>query len=552
MAGRRRSYGKTDGDLKWMKDRLTELEREREEHRKLLEALRHECSQFETIIRNVNEYIYSADYGSDGVVSTYHSPQCLEVTGYTPDEYSASRDLWFFMIHEGDRENVNRLLRDVLSTGRTSTIEHRILHKTKGIRWVSNTCSVETDESGATRRLNGFVLDITEKKRAEEKLKESEERYRSLFENNHAVMLLIDPESGDIVDANPAAVAYYGYGRDKLRRMRILDINTLSAEEVLLEMRRAKREERRSFFFRHRLAGGEIRDVEVYSGPIRSNGRALLYSIVHDITDRKRAEEALRLSEESLRKRTEMFEKDLRIAQMIQKVLLPGQVPENSRLKIDWRFIPFDAVGGDFFSFSAPDNGSMGIFIGDVAGHGISSALFLSLIKNATSRVALEYNRNPRGYIKRLNDELCEYMQSYFMTAIYGLFTARAGDSAGVEFTFANGGHPSPIYQDITSGETRFLDADGSIIGVFSDADFNEARIELARGDRIYLYTDGLVEARNEQGLLFGFDELPSLVREVSTPALTDTLDAILGEINKFKGSMRFDDDVVLIGVEVI
>jgi PAS domain S-box-containing protein len=121
--------------------------------------------------------------------------------------------------------------------------------------------------------------------------------YRSLFENNHAVMLLIDPDTAEVVDGNPAACAFYRYTRSEMRALRISDINTLSDSEVRHEMARAVSQRRQYFNFRHRLATGEIRSVEVYSGPIVVQGRQLLYSIVHDVTDRMRAEEALSESE---------------------------------------------------------------------------------------------------------------------------------------------------------------------------------------------------------------------------------------------------------------
>ncbi len=127
-----------------------------------------------------------------------------------------------------------------------------------------------------------------------ESLRESEERYRSLFQNNQSVMLLIDPETGAIVNANPAACVFYGYSREEITRLKITDINQLTYEQVFAEMERAKNEQRRQFFFRHRLASGEMREVEVYSGPIEFTGKRLLYSIVHDITERKRAEAALK------------------------------------------------------------------------------------------------------------------------------------------------------------------------------------------------------------------------------------------------------------------
>jgi PAS domain S-box-containing protein len=133
-----------------------------------------------------------------------------------------------------------------------------------------------------------------------EALQESEERYRGLFRNNHAVMLLIDPETSCIVDANPAACKFYGYSEKELKSMRIIDINTLSEEEVFREMAYASMEKRNHFNFRHRLSNGEIRDVEVYSGPLKLNSRDLLYSIIHDISQRKAAEKALQQSNETL------------------------------------------------------------------------------------------------------------------------------------------------------------------------------------------------------------------------------------------------------------
>lgn len=143
--------------------------------------------------------------------------------------------------------------------------------------------------------------EVSERKQAEEALRESEERYRSLFRNNHSVMLLIDPESADIVDANPAAVSYYGWGHEELTAKNITEINIHTKEHVFQEMEKAKSEQRRQFIFRHRLSSGDIRDVEIYSGPIKLHGQKLLYSIIHDITDRKRAEQALRESEEKFR-----------------------------------------------------------------------------------------------------------------------------------------------------------------------------------------------------------------------------------------------------------
>ncbi len=137
----------------------------------------------------------------------------------------------------------------------------------------------------------GIILLYFQKTRAD--VMESEERYKSLFNNNHTVMLLTDPETANIVDANPAACAFYGYGKDDLTARKITDINTLANSQVSQEMRKAGKKQQNRFSFRHRLASGEIRDVEVYGGPIGVHGKTLLYSIIHDVTDRRRTEEKL-------------------------------------------------------------------------------------------------------------------------------------------------------------------------------------------------------------------------------------------------------------------
>ena len=143
-----------------------------------------------------------------------------------------------------------------------------------------------------------ILLDITALKEVSYNLEQSNNRYKSLFLNNHTVMLIIDPETGSIVDANPIACSYYGWSYTEICQKNIADINTLTPDEIFFEMNLAKEEKRKHFFFKHRLASGEIREVEVHSGPISYGNKEMLYSHVQDITERKLMERALRDSEE--------------------------------------------------------------------------------------------------------------------------------------------------------------------------------------------------------------------------------------------------------------
>jgi len=117
--------------------------------------------------------------------------------------------------------------------------------------------------------------------------------FREIFERHDMVMLLIDPDSGKIVDANPAAEQFYGYTRRQLTAMSIQDINQLSAEEVAAERALAKTEKRSYFIFRHRLANGDVRTVEVHSRPFAFEGKTVLYSFIVDISKQRAAEDAL-------------------------------------------------------------------------------------------------------------------------------------------------------------------------------------------------------------------------------------------------------------------
>lgn len=131
-------------------------------------------------------------------------------------------------------------------------------------------------------------------RRSERSLRESEELFRTQFEQHAAVKLIVDPATGGIVDANEAAAKFYGWPRERLRRMKIDQINTLSSEEIMEAVGKIVSPEQIRFEFRHRRADGSVRDVEVYSAKIRTKGKDLLHSIVHDVTDRKRGEDELK------------------------------------------------------------------------------------------------------------------------------------------------------------------------------------------------------------------------------------------------------------------
>ena len=147
------------------------------------------------------------------------------------------------------------------------------------------------DEIGAL--VNSFNRLVRKIQSREHELEKSEAKFRSLFERNTCPMLLIDPLRGRFVGANEAAVAFYGYPKEQLVGMSTSDVLSLSPEDVFNEGVRAVRLESDAYYYVHRLASGELRHVEVHLTPIEEDGRIVLFSIIHDITPRRRAEEEL-------------------------------------------------------------------------------------------------------------------------------------------------------------------------------------------------------------------------------------------------------------------
>ena len=282
-------------------DALTEtneqLPRVREGRRRIEEELQKSDERYKSILENIEEGYFEVDLAGN---FTFVNDALCRIAGYDRDELIGMNNRDYTTPETAKR--MYRVFSKTYQTGEPAKIlDYDIIRKDGTTRTLELSASLMKDSTGKPAGFRGVVRDVTERKQAEEALRESEERYRSLFQNNHAMMLLVDPETADIVDANPAACSFYGWSHKELTSKKIFHINTLTEEQIFQEIERAKSEQNQHFLFRHRLARGEIVDVEVLSGPIILNGKKLLYSIVHDITERKQAIEALRDSEEKYR-----------------------------------------------------------------------------------------------------------------------------------------------------------------------------------------------------------------------------------------------------------
>ncbi len=199
------------------------------------------------------------------------------------------------MIHPLARDAVRRATIDLLKGNVASLAQEiHLLAADGAAKWIMCRGKVVVrDAAGRAFRAVGTCVDITTRKAAEDALAASEQRFRNMFARHNAVMLLVDAASGRIADANAAAVRFYGHTREQLCDMSIQDINAMAADQVELARANALAGSRNTFVFPHRLASGETRTVEVHSTPIAVNDQTVLFSIIHDITERDRFERAL-------------------------------------------------------------------------------------------------------------------------------------------------------------------------------------------------------------------------------------------------------------------
>ncbi len=266
------------------------------EREHFLEDYKASEQKFKSYIENAPYGVFVADQA--GRYVEVNEAACT-MTGYNRDELLSMRIIDLIPSGQQDvaEKHFQTVVEEAVSKGMIPFV------RKNGVQRWWTVSAVKLSET----RFLGYTEDVTARKQVEDSLveqaralRESEALYRALFEKNLAIKLLIDPETGRIMDANPAALRFYGYSHAEICTLRITDINQLPDEQVYAAMGQTMRGQKNQFTFSHRIKSGEIRAVDVYSGPIVVHGRTLLYSIIHDVTERQRAVDALQDSEAEL------------------------------------------------------------------------------------------------------------------------------------------------------------------------------------------------------------------------------------------------------------
>jgi len=178
--------------------------------------------KYEQVVNNIDEYIYITDFYDGNPIDSYHSPQCVTITGYTPDEYRANHDLWFTMVLPEDQSRVLEYFARIKNGENTPPIEHRIICKNGDVRWISNNCKIEIDKNGFYSRIIGFIIDITERHFMYDAIQESADQLRIIMDNTYDLVVRVDSQL-QILYANKVMSDLLGYHEDEVYGKSIFD-----------------------------------------------------------------------------------------------------------------------------------------------------------------------------------------------------------------------------------------------------------------------------------------------------------------------------------------
>ncbi|HEX2966707.1 MAG TPA: PAS domain S-box protein, partial [Syntrophorhabdaceae bacterium] len=171
-------YRDIDGNIRGVEGVYADIT----DRKKAENALKESERRYKNLLESVTDYIYTVELYNNRPFSTTHGPGCIAVTGYTPEEYTSDRDLWYRIIYPDDRQGMLALTHQLLSGREIPPVEHRIIHKSGEVRWVRSNFVLRFDDFGNLIAYDGLVADITERKKAEEALRESENKFRDLAE----------------------------------------------------------------------------------------------------------------------------------------------------------------------------------------------------------------------------------------------------------------------------------------------------------------------------------------------------------------------------------
>ena len=451
-----------------------------------------------------------------------------------------------------------------------SGFESRVYRKDRSIIWISENVRAVRNRGGQILYYEGTVEDITDRRRHEEELRNSETLYHSLVETLPQNIFRKNLNE-QFTFANQRFCQTLGRPLNEILGKTDFDFfpSDLAAKYQKDDHEIMETGKMFETVEENQPPSGEKLYVNVVKTPLHdAHGRIIgLQGIFWDITEKRRAEEQLKeantelgRSREELRLKNQQMEEDLRMAREIQQAIIPQQypsfpgsaAPDQSVLSFCHRYLPTGAVGGDFFNIRPLSDTKAGVFICDVMGHGVRSALVTAIVRALVEELTPN-STDPGELLARVNQDLRSILKQsgtpLFTTAFYMI-----ADLTENRAYYANAGHPKPMLMRKSTGEVEMLqNCDGKsnpALGLFDSFKYTTGSVALNPGDRFVFFTDGVYDVECN-GELLSPEWLRGALRQRSHLPLSTLFDELLQDLRDFSAGQEFCDDVCLVGMEV-
>jgi PAS domain S-box-containing protein len=512
------------------------------------EALRESEQRYRLISENMADVVILHKPSPD-ISYVYVSPSAKTIIGYDPQELIGKSPFELISyIHPEDIEIVKKSYNNTVNQKKKDVSEYRVRKKDGSWVWAETIATPIFDPSGNLVYIQNTSRDITKRKLAETALKDSQQLMSNIISFLPEAILAIDLD-GKVIIWNKAMEGLTGVdAREMLgkgeyeyslpfygiRRPILVDMVLKQQKDFEREYINLKRE-------------GTAVLGETFIPTFGKNGSYLLAkaTALYDPAGRLvGAIESVRdMTERRLMERTlEKTRTELHIAAKIQKRFIPERTPNIKNFEIAAKSIPAMEVGGDFYDFISLPEGKYGLVIADVAGKSIPAALFMALSRTIVRANATHQSKTTE-VLKNANRMIAaDATAGMFVTLLYGIL-----DGEAFTFDYAVAGHPPPL---LFRSETSRFDgeaATGIALGAKEDVEYEERTIRFSHGDIAVLYTDGVTEAMNIKGELYGLSRLSDIVSEAHELSTEKLVDRVFDDISNFSRGSDLNDDITLI-----
>ncbi|MEM7468175.1 MAG: SpoIIE family protein phosphatase [Pseudomonadota bacterium] len=365
--------------------------------------------------------------------------------------------------------------------------------------------------------------------------------------NNATLQFLNVPDKKQLLGKQPSALSPTSVeGVDSL-------MNGSKMEAI------ARRDGWHRFEWQHEKFDGTTAPVEVTLNAIDIDGRPGFLCVWHDLTEHKRREQTLIALNAELESANAKLHQDLAAAAAIQRGLLPKSMPDVIGVNSKYVYLPCDELGGDFLNVFKLNDTSIGFYMLDVSGHGVPAALLSVSIGHLLSPFAeasivrrqMEESRNGLITPQKIAAELNKQID--WDHGVLQLVTMLAGtiDRETCCLRLCSAGHPPCIIVK-SDGHFRKIEGEGIPLGVSSDASYSDVELTLDIGDKLILYSDGVTEAKDSNGVEFGLERLAGYFGESNGKDFSESVDSFLSPLKEWVTPGKFKDDVSLLGFEII